>query len=230
VTSDGRRASDGRHAVNLAKALSLERSVVASCLAPNARAGDATFETAFVQSLAALRPAARRGALAGVTGHVAESVTEIVLEAVGWTPVWHFAGPGRHGVDLLFLGPGEERLFAVEVKGTLRPHHWPRMRRGELTQMDLAWLDKADNPAMGEWAVTSDDVYGAYCPDQLRRAQVQGRADPHVATWHAIEHLDQLRRSTGSTTVSANRGFAVVCICLEGATCRGWHCPRSWLV
>jgi hypothetical protein len=35
------------------------------------------------------------------------------------------------------------------------------MRRGELTQMDLAWLDKADSPAMSEWDATSDDVYGA---------------------------------------------------------------------
>jgi hypothetical protein len=193
VTSDGRRASDGRHAVNLAKALSLERSVVASCLAPNARAGDATFETAFVQSLAALRPAARRGALAGVTGHVAESVTEIVLEAVGWTPVWHFAGPGRHGVDLLFLGPGEERLFAVEVKGTLRSHHWPRMRRGELTQMDLAWLDKADNPAMSEWGVTSDDVYGAIALINFAELRFKIALTRDFATWHAIEHLEQLK-------------------------------------
>ena len=93
MTSNDRRASDGRHAVNVANALPLERSVVASCLDTNARAGDATFETAFGQSLTALRPAARRGALGGVTGHVAESVTEIVLETVGWTPVWHFAGP-----------------------------------------------------------------------------------------------------------------------------------------
>jgi hypothetical protein len=193
VTSDGRRASDGRHAVNLAKALSLERSVVASCLAPNARAGDATFETAFVQSLAALRPAARRGALAGVTGHVAESVTEIVLEAVGWTPVWHFAGPGRHGVDLLFLGPGEERLFAVEVKGTLRPHHWPPMRRSELTQMDLAWLDKADNPAMSEWGVTSDDVYGAIGLINFAELRFKIALTRDFARWHPIEHLEQLK-------------------------------------
>jgi hypothetical protein len=32
------------------------------------------------------------------------------------------------------------------------------MRRGELAQMDIAWLDKVDNPAMSEWGVTSDDV------------------------------------------------------------------------
>jgi hypothetical protein len=54
--------------------------------------------------LTALHPAERRGALGGVTGHVAESVVEIVLESLGWTPVWHFLGPGRHGVDLLLLG------------------------------------------------------------------------------------------------------------------------------
>lgn len=35
---------------------------------------------------------------------------------------------------------------------------WPRMRRGELTQMDLAWLDKDDDPAMSEWGVESEDV------------------------------------------------------------------------
>ena len=193
MTSGGRRASDGRHAVNFAKALPLERSVVASCLDANARAGDATFETAFVQSLTALRPAARRGALAGVTGHVAESVTEIVLEAVGWTPVWHFAGPGRHGVDLLFLGPGEERLFAVEVKGTLRPHHWPRMRWGELTQMDLAWLDKDDNPAMSEWGVTGDDVYGAIALINFAELRFKIALTRDFVTWHAIEQLEQLK-------------------------------------
>jgi hypothetical protein len=193
VTSHGRRASDGRHAVNLANALSLERSVVASCLDANARAGDAIFETAFAQSLAALRPAARRGALGGVTGHVAESVTEIVLEAVDWTPVWHFAGPGRHGVDLLFLGPGEERLFAVEVKGTLRPHHWPRMRRGELTQMDLAWLDKPDNPAMSEWGVTSADVYGGIALINFAELRFKIALTRHFATWHAIEQFEQLK-------------------------------------
>ena len=193
MTSDSRRASDGRHALNLATALLLDRSVVASCLDANARAGDATFEAAFAHSLAALRPAARRGALGGVTGHIAESVTEIVLESVGWTPVWHFAGPGRHGVDLLFLGPGEERLLAVEVKGTLRPHHWPRMRRGELTQMDLAWLDKADTPAMSEWGVTSDDVYGAIALINFGDLRFKIALTRDFATWHAIEHFEQLK-------------------------------------
>jgi hypothetical protein len=120
-------------------------------------------------------------------------VTEIVLEAVGWTPVWHFAGPGRHGVDLLFLGPGEERLFAVEVKGTLRPRHWPRMRKGELTQMDLAWLDKADNPAMSEWAVTSDDIYGAIALINFAELRLKIALTRDFATWHPIGQLEQLK-------------------------------------
>ena len=111
-------------------------------------------------------------------------MTEIALEAVGWTPVWHFAGPGRHGVDLLLLGPGEERLFAVEVKGTLRPRNWPRMRRGELTQMDLAWLDKADNPAMSEWGVTSDDAYGAIALINFAELRFKIALTRDFATWY----------------------------------------------
>lgn len=158
----------------------------------DARAGDGTFETALEQSLAALPPADRRGALAGVTGHVAESVAEIVLERAGWTPVWHFVGPGRHGVDLLLLGPRQERLFAVEVKGTLRVRHWPRMRRGALSQMDVAWLDKADNPAMSEWGVTSDDVCGAIVLINFAELTFKVALSSDFTIWHAIEQVEQM--------------------------------------
>lgn len=77
----------------------------------------------------------RSGALGGITGHIAESVIETVLTELGWTPVWHFEGSGRHGVDLLLLDPPGKRLFAVEVKGTLRPRRWPRIRQTEVAQM-----------------------------------------------------------------------------------------------
>ena len=30
--------------------------------------------------------------------------------------LWHFTGPGRHGVDLIVLCPTAERVIAVEVK------------------------------------------------------------------------------------------------------------------
>jgi hypothetical protein len=75
--------------------------------------------------------------------------------------LWHFTGPGRHGVDLLALAPCGNRVLAVEVKGTLRPGVWPRLSRGALAQMSAAWIDKTDNPGMAEWDFNSDDVYGA---------------------------------------------------------------------
>ena len=147
-------------ALRSAQAIPLERDLVASCLDPRKEL-DRRFARASAQTPAALHPAERRGALAGITGHVAESVVEIVLEGHGWSPMWHFTGPGRHGIDLLFLDPGAERLFAVEVKATLRARRWPRLRSSELRQMGLAWLDKADNPGMVDWALSSADVYGA---------------------------------------------------------------------
>lgn len=54
-----------------------------------------------------------------------------------------------------------EMLFAVEVKGTLVPGRVPRMTRGEIEQMSGAWVDKPDNPAMTNWGLRSQDVYGA---------------------------------------------------------------------
>jgi hypothetical protein len=144
-------------ALRSARVLPLERDLISGCLALDDEL-DRRFDRACTGSLAALRPEERRGGLAGVTGHVGESIVEVVLAGHGWSPVWHFTGPGRHGVDLLLLGPGAERLVAVEVKATLRPRHWPRVPR----HVDMPiWLDKLDNPGMAEWVVTSEDVYGA---------------------------------------------------------------------
>jgi hypothetical protein len=181
-----------RQATASATALPLERSAVTACIDPAERLSDATFQRAFERSLAALHPAARRGALGGVTGHVAESVVEIVLESLGWTPVWHFLGPGRHGIDLLLLGPGVEQMVAVEVKGTLRPRCWPRLRSGELTQMDLGWIDKSDNPAMTEWAVTSEDVHGAIVLVNFADLVYKAVVTSDFTTWHPIDRIEQL--------------------------------------
>lgn len=100
-----------------------------------------------------------RAAIAGVTGHVAESVIEVVLEPLGWSPLWHMTGPGRHGVDLVLLAPGG-LVVAIEVKGTLVSGRIPRLSAGELAQMSAAWVDKVDNPGMAELALASSDVYG----------------------------------------------------------------------
>lgn len=180
------------HPVTRSAALPLEPTLVAGCLDTRDRPSDAVFKEAFESSLAALEPGARRGALGGITGHVAESVIEMVLAGLGWTPVWHFVGPGRHGVDLLMLGPNAERLFAIEIKGTLRPRRWPRLRRGELTQMDVAWLDKSDNPGMSDWDVTSEDVYGGLALVNFAELRYKLALTSDFATWHPIEQEEQL--------------------------------------
>jgi hypothetical protein len=142
-----------------AQAFPLDPEVVRSCLLDSPT--DRLFAQAFEHGLHTLAPAERRGALAGVTGHVAESVTEVLLDELGYHVVWHFEGPGRHGIDLLELLPTTDRLLAVEVKGTLRPGRWPRLSNRELRQMSAAWVDKGDNPGMAEWGLTSEDVEGA---------------------------------------------------------------------
>jgi hypothetical protein len=70
---------------------------------------DRRFETALRHGLGALPRALRGGALSGVTGHVAESLVEVMLAGRGYVPVGHHAGPGRHGVDLVMLHPERER-------------------------------------------------------------------------------------------------------------------------
>jgi hypothetical protein len=101
------------------------------------------------------------GRLAGVTGHVGESVIELILDGLGYAMLWHFTGPlSGHGIDLLALSP-DGKVMAIEVKSTLRAGRWPRPTRRELTQMSSSWLDTSDNPGMANWDLSSDDVYGA---------------------------------------------------------------------
>jgi hypothetical protein len=154
------RASVDRRIPPQAAVFPLAAEVVHACL-DLSQPVDRAFARACKASLSALSPAERRGALPGVTGHVAESVVEVLLAGLGYQLLWHFAGPGRHGVDLLVLCPQGERVVAVEVKGTLRQGHWPRMSSRELAQMSAAWVDKRDNPGMANWELGSQDVYGA---------------------------------------------------------------------
>jgi hypothetical protein len=147
-------------AVRSAASLALSDETVSSCLNLKERPGDRLFQRAWRESLSALS-AAERAALAPTTGHVAESVAELILDEFGFHVVGDQSGPGGHGVDLLVLCPDGARVFAVEVKGTFQPRRWPRLRRGALAQMSSGWLDKADNPGMNDWDLTSADVYGA---------------------------------------------------------------------
>jgi hypothetical protein len=179
-------------ALRRAPAVALQASVVSRCLDLDKRPQDVLFAIAWARSLPALARHERRGALSGVTGHVAESVVEILLADLGYHPLHHFVGPGRHGIDLLMLAPGCDHVLAIEVKGTLRPRHVPRLSRSAVAQMSAVWVDKADNPGMVGWELHSDDIYAAVIAvnfaDMLLRAAVSGDFD----RWRPVGALEEL--------------------------------------
>lgn len=147
-------------ALRLAQPLTIDPALVWGCLDLEAEV-EGRFATAWRDSLPALPRARRSGALAGATGHIAESVVELILDERGYIPLAHHPGPGCHGVDLVMLHLATEMVVAIEVKGTLRAGHLPRLTRGELDQMSPRWVDKADNPGMAGADLASDDVFGA---------------------------------------------------------------------
>jgi hypothetical protein len=134
----------------------LDSAMVEDCLGPEAI--DGVFAEGWRRGPASLTRA-ERCAVAGVTGHMAESVTEVVFDHLEWHVLWHFAGPGRHGVDLVFVAP-DDKIVAVEVKGTLVAGRIPRLSQRDIGQMSVSWVDKADNPGMAELGLKSADVYG----------------------------------------------------------------------
>jgi hypothetical protein len=201
VREFGRAACDDPPVINAALRaapdIALDGRTVSACLDLHARPGDLPFALAWARSLRALEPHKRTGTLPGVTGHVAESVVELLLADLGYHPVHDFTGPGRHGVDLLMLSHATDHVLAIEVKGTLRSGCVPRMSRRSVEQMSAAWVDKADNPGMAEWDLHSDDVYGAVIAvnfaDMVSRVVVS--AD--FGTWRPIGRLEDIATVAG---------------------------------
>jgi hypothetical protein len=154
----GRPAPMRSAALRQASAFRLDTFVVEECIDP-VSSKDRLFSRGWRSGPASLTRA-ERCAVAGVTGHIAESVLEVLLDRLDWRVLWHFTGPGRHGVDLVFLTP-DDQIAAVEVKGTLTAGRIPRLSRREMTQMSAEWVDKADNPGMAELGLRSADIYGA---------------------------------------------------------------------
>lgn len=161
-------------ALRSAPSLPLPEAVVTSCLNLDGLL-DARFSNAWTNSLHALDRRERGGALAGVTGHVAESVVEVLLADVGYHPVWHFTRPGRHGVDLLMASPTLDHVLAIEVKGTLHARHVPRLSPRAVLEMSAAWVEKGENPGMAEWQLQSADVYGAVVTVSFAEMAVRDR-------------------------------------------------------
>lgn len=149
-----------RSALRRAWPIDVDTAIVSRCLNLDDEL-DRRFDTAWRRGLGSLPLSLRTGALPGITGHIAESVVEMILAERGYVPIAHHPGPGRHGVDLLMLHLEHEMVFAVEVKGTLRARRIPRLARGEVEQMSEAWVDKPDNPGMAATGLRSEDVYGA---------------------------------------------------------------------
>ena len=132
--------------------------MIESCLDERRDGFDALFRQARSVGLAGLSRGQRTGHLWRVVGEVAESVAELVLVGLGYSVFWQITEPGVHGVDLLFLSP-DERVLALEVKGTLRVGAIPRLTPSRLRQMSRDWLNQPDNPAMTEWELEADDIY-----------------------------------------------------------------------
>ena len=178
-------------ALRRASAFGLDTAVVMECLDP-ASAKDRLFAKGWRSGPASLTRA-DRCAVAGVTGHVAESVIEVLLDRLDWRVLWHFTGPGRHGVDLLFLTP-DNKVAAVEVKGTLTARRIPRLSRREITQMSAEWVDKADNPGMAELGLRSTDVYGAVAAVNFADMTWRIALTADFSALLPVIHLGQLTR------------------------------------
>lgn len=172
-------------------AFPVDAVVVGDCLDP-ASATDSLFARAWRTGPASLTRA-EKCTVAGTTGHIAESVTEVLLDRLEWRVIWHFTGPGRHGVDLLFLTP-DGKVVAVEVKGTLVAGRIPRLSRREMTQMTAAWVDKADNPGMAEFRLQSAEIYGAITIINFADMTWRIALTPDFSAIRPVIRLDQLAR------------------------------------
>jgi hypothetical protein len=172
-----------------ATAFRMEPALVEGCLDP-ASVADALFARGWRSGPASLTRG-ERSAIAGVTGHVAESVTELLLDRLNWRVLWHFPGPGRHGVDLVFLTP-DDKITAIEVKGTLVAGRMPRLSRREMSQKSAAWVDKADNPGMAGLELQSCDVYGAVAVINFADMTWRIALTPDFSALVPVIRIDQL--------------------------------------
>jgi hypothetical protein len=178
-------------ALREAATLAVDEALVSELLDPGEEL-DRRFRTAWRKGLQALPARLRRGALPGITGHVAESLVEVTLLERGYVAIGHHASPGRHGVDLVMLHLDSEMVFAIEVKGTLRAGHLPWLSAGELRQMSVGWLDKPDNPTMAAPGLGSADVYGAVVTVNFADMQLRAAMSRDFAAFEPVRERCQL--------------------------------------
>lgn len=168
--------------------LPIAPDVVRGCLGHDER--DPLFERAWSDGIGCLSRR-QRNVIAGVTGHIAESVAAIVIVELGWHLLWQFATTGRHGVDLVALTP-DEHVVAVEVKGTLVPGRIPHLSRRELSQMTAGWIDKTDNPGMKDLGMSSSEIVGAVLAVNLADLTCRAALTTDFELLRPVERVDQL--------------------------------------
>ena len=189
INGNKARNGFGLSAIRHSTAFPVSRDVVAGCL-DLAEARDQLFAMGWHSGPSTLTTI-QRCTIAGRTGHIAESVTELLLDTLGWQILWHFASSGRHGVDLVLLGPND-CVVVVEVKGTLVPGRVPRLSRRELVQMSAEWVDKTDNPGMAELGLTSEDVYGGVIVVNFADLTWRGALTADFVEMHPVRDVEQL--------------------------------------
>jgi hypothetical protein len=187
MTSDPRLPL--RAALRRAQHFPIDDPTIRECLDLK-KAADASFDRARREGLDTI-PQNDRAGLARVTGEVAEAVAEKLLDELDFNLFWQITEPGIHGVDLLYLAPGDQ-VLAVEVKGTLRPGTIPGLTPSRLRQMSRDWLNQAGNPGMADWLLTAADLYAGVMIVDLARAQFRTALSADFDQYVSVAELSQL--------------------------------------
>ncbi|KAA0232624.1 MAG: hypothetical protein EDR02_16610 [Actinobacteria bacterium] len=129
-------------------------------------------------------------------------MVEVLLNDLAWVPLWHFAGPGRHGVNLVFLSPIGQ-VVVIEINCTLVPRKVPRLSCRELLQMSSAWVNKQDNPGMLELGLSSLKERSLSSRlDEVESADGWGAGGWLLVCWRASS-TSRGHQATRSTEVSS---------------------------
>lgn len=179
-----------RQALRHATAFPIAEQLIADSL-DEENPADADFARVRSKGLAHVQAAQRHPELARVTGEVAESVAQLMLDEQGYSLFWQIPTPGVHGVDLLLLAP-DGSAVALEVKGTLRPQAIPRLTPSRQRQMSRDWLNNPRNPGMVDWSLRAEDLYAAVIVIDLALAQFRAAVSADFETYQPITRLDEL--------------------------------------
>lgn len=187
-------ALSARQALRLAPAVQFDPGLIRGCLDLEDKR-DALFARTRRDGLTSLR-AENRPAVNRVTGQVAESVAELLLDDMGFSVFWQITKDGLRGVDLLFLSQ-RQRVLALEVKGTLRARTVPRLMPSRLRQMSREWLNAPSNLGMVDWQLQADDLYAGVIAIDLSQAVTRSVLSVDFDTFLPVHSFSMIDESIG---------------------------------